>query len=353
MDIETNTDSTRKLASVQVVTNISNHLNADSLAIATVLGWKVVIRIGEVEVGEKVVYCEIDSLLPGNAKWLPPAIAKKVTNQKNKKWFRLKTIKIRGEISQGLIIPISYFDPDIINPNLDIGTDVAELLGIEKYEPPNLTGNYTHKGKRGSRVPFPTHLVSKTEEHRIQSRPYLLKNIKGKEYYMTVKLDGTSATYLIDPNDDKFLVCSRNLVRPTDTGLCPYWKIANEYNIEDKLRNYNLPLAIQGEICGPNIQKNPLNLSETKFFIFNITNIKTGDRLGFLDMLAVCEDLGIDSVPIEEFGDRFDYDSINELLEKAEGKYNKSKSEREGLVIRSIDQSVSFKVISNKYLLKK
>lgn len=386
---ETNTESDRKLGSIQLVDSIEKHFNADSLEIVTVLGWKVVTRIGEVKKGDKVIYCEIDSMLPGDAEWLPPAVKGRVEKQKDKKWFRVKTIKLRGQISQGLIIPIvkslsDKFNNIEINADLtdfgitkiinlrgqiseglivpiikslsdkfnNIGADVTDLLGITKYEPPALGGKYKNKIKDGSGIKFPAHLLGKTDESRVQSKPKLLKALQGKEYYMTVKMDGTSGTFVIDPETQELLVCSRNLVRPKPDNLsvCPYWYIANKYNIKSKLENYP-HLAIQGEICGPNIQKNLLKLGDLKLYVFNIVDTVRKTKLGFLEMLGLCSELDLETAPIEEFGDRFDYD-IDELLEKAEGTYKNTKSQREGLVVRSIDQNISFKVINNRYLLK-
>lgn len=354
MPLESNTESTRKLASIQIIDKIEPHTGANALELATILGWKIITRIGEAVTGTKVIYCEIDSLLPVDAEWLPQAIKDRILKERPKHNFRVKTIKLRGEISQGLIIPIVNSLPSLTSGNwneLTVGTDVTDLLGINKYEPPIFTGGILFQSKNGG--PFPSRLLDKTDEPRVQSIPELFTSIQNKPYYMTVKLDGTSVTYLFDPKTNDFMVCSRNMIRkrPNDLDLCPYWSVVVKYDLENKLR-LNPHLAIQGEICGPHIQKNLLGLQTFDLFVFNIVDIRDKSRLRLNDMIDFCRDMGISHVPIEEVGDYFHYSEIKDLLIKAKGKYIGTKNAREGLVIRSADQSISFKAINNEYLLK-
>lgn len=347
---ESNTDSIRKLASIQVVDTINPHLNSNSLQLATVLGWQIVIRENEVCPGDKVVYCEIDSLLPVTASWLPPAIQARIEQNKITDYFRVKTIKLRGEISQGLIIPLMG-DLSSLS-ELEVGTDVTSRLDIGKYEPPALTGKYSlYTTISGD--PFPTGILDKTDEPRIQSRPQLLELLQGNPYYMTVKLDGTSATYLWNTETQELMVCSRNLTRkrPDNLKVCPYWYIAEKYQLENILKEYPY-LGIQGEICGPNIQKNLLGLKDLHLFVFNLIDLRTRTRLPFFELMSMCEKLSLPTVPIEQVGDIFPYCTVKELLALAKGHYHNTKNAREGLVVRSIDSSISFKIINNEYLLK-
>lgn len=369
--IESNTESTRKLASIQRVESVSKHTNADSLELVSVLGWQIVTRIGEAKPDDLIVYCEIDSVLP-NAEWLPNAIKSKLKDPKDK--HRLKTAKIRGEISQGLIVPLHSsmnFDVSSITTK-DIGTNVTDFLEITKYEPPALTGKYA-MFQTNSNLRFPSDIIKKTDETRIQSSPKLLKWMKGKPYYSTVKLDGTSATYFMGPkrlmNEDSskdssnelseemtLIVCSRNQIRkrPKNLSVCPYWYIANKYNLEEKLKN-NVNIAIQGEICGPNIQKNLLNLKDLDFFVFNVVDIREpgGKRFGYKESIEYVHDtLKLKFVPVEDCGDEFGYESVTPLKKVAEGVYQNSKKTREGLVFRTQDSEISFKIINDKYLLK-
>ena len=350
--VENNTDPTisnRKLASLQRVDDVIKHPNADALEIATVLGWQIVTRVNEVKKGEMVVYCEIDSKLPGDAEWLPDAVKKRVGEQKDKSFFRVKTIKIRGELSQGLIIPCNGLPA--LEREFDVGTNVTEQLGITKYEVESIPDSSNSPNK------FPVHVLDKTEETRVQSNPGVLRVLEGKPYVITVKHDGTSATYLIDPDTQQFLVCSRNQIRTAPSGSelererCVYWEMAQKYDIESFLREYP-NIAIQGEICGPGIQKNLLGLKETEFHVFTIVDISKRVRLSYSLTSLFCEMAGLKMVTLLEKGESFNYLDIKSLLQKAEGKYENTSNEREGIVVRSQDSTVSFKVISNKYLLK-
>ena len=364
-------ETQRKLASIQVVENVIKHWNADSLEISTLegLGWQVVVNVNEnIKKKDKVVYCEIDCLLPGSANYLPEAIKQLVEKQANKDWFRVKTIKLRSEISQGLIIPLSNFEKDMKETleALDEGENVTQLLNIGKYEP-TCGVSEVRSGPRVST--FPSHLLDKTDEIRIQSSTKLLNEIEGQEYYVSVKCDGMSGTFLVDPDTKEFVVCSRNQVRQKDDA-CDYWRVATKYNLEDKLKNDKFSgYAIQGEVCGPKIQKNLLNLKDVDFFVFNIVDLKHRQRLSFEEMNMVCNELQLKQVDIVEHDTKFECckfkaadeegrtlidtkSTINKLLKLAEGKYPNSKHQREGIVIRSKDGRISFKVINNQYLLK-
>ena len=128
----------RKLASVRSISNLSPIEGADKIELATVDGWKVVVAkdVGH-KVGDLIIYCEIDSFLPikEEFEFLRKSSFKKMGDQEG---FRLKTIRLRGQISQGLIMPISVLNPPDTNIYVEPfeGLDVTEMLGIVKYEPP-------------------------------------------------------------------------------------------------------------------------------------------------------------------------------------------------------------------------
>ncbi|CAJ1955637.1 unnamed protein product [Cylindrotheca closterium] len=361
-------DRIRKLASVQTVSEILPHPNADRLELATILGWQVVVAKAElIQKGDKVVYCEIDSKLPSTATWLPEAVKRRIEGQKNKKdWFHVKTAMIRGQLSQGLIVLMKDLEEE-----LEDGHDMTAKLGIEKYddeETEESTGDRNKIKLAGGNCwkPFPKELVPKTDEPRIQSNPWMLQSFKesNSPYYATVKLDGSSGTFLIDPKTDEFWVCSRNHVRfhpnygdDSPKVMCPYWEAAKNANLEAKLREHNKNLAIQGEVCGPRIAKNPLGLDRIKLFVFDIYDLKTRRKLPFAELVSTCVKLGLTMVPVECVGDNSNVtehvSSIGNLLEASKGIYESSGNVREGLVLRSMDQKISFKVINNDYLLGK
>ena len=357
---------TRALASLQIVENVIKHPDANLLEISRVLGWDVITRLGEVKTGDKVVYIEIDSLLEVGASWIPEGFKKKARRREylsgQPARYLVRTIKLRGEWSQGLIIHLKDFT-GVMYQELSqkpTGSNVTELLNILKYEPPMIIC----RGRQKKGVPpdglnlFPVDLLRKTDEPRIQSHPYLLQSIIGNPSYTTIKMDGTSATYILT-NNAEFLVCSRNyrINRPEDISKCsknqPYWPIAVKYEVERKLRSYERPIAIQGEICGPFFNRNLAGLKEIQLYVFNVIDIADGRRLGYPEFFNVCSELGLPTVPIAHHTKSFDKITIPELLKQAEGTYEGTKNPREGLVIRHCtNEFLSFKVINNAYLLK-
>lgn len=342
----------RKLASIQKIKNIEPIENADAIEKATILGWNVVVKKGEFKPGDFCIYFEIDSLLPDEPKY---EFLKKTSWNSRYEKIRLKSIRLRGVISQGLALPLTSF-PDINWTSYSEGDDLTELFGIEKYEPiiPASLGGDVNKF---------TWPISKTDEERIQSNPdEYIASITGKPYYITIKLDGTSASFMLAKNgggEIEFHVCSRNYsIRYKEDNTL--WNIAKKYDIEKKLKDYFLAtgdmLAIQGEICGPGIQSNKLNLSEHELFVFNVIDVEERRKLSFDRSWTMFSNIPF--VPILEEGKEFPYTTLDELLELAKGKYKEhfpsavAKQDREGIVIRTNDQSVSFKVINNDFLLK-
>lgn len=336
---------TRKLASIQQIKFKREIPNADAIEVVGILGWECVSKKGEFENNDKCIYFEIDSLLPEVETF---EFLRKSCYRKDLKKFRLKSVKLRGQLSQGLALPISLF-PNL--SELEIGSDVTEILNVEKYEPP-IPAQIQGDAKR---FIWP---ISKTDETRVQTEEgaNLVNSLLGKPYYISVKLDGTSCSFIIDPSDNEFHVCGRNYSykqKPNHS----FWKINEKYEIEKKLRSIGGNLALQGECVGPGIQQNKLNLPSIDYYIFNIVDTSSRKRLCLKDCLDISKEIKINFVPILEQGDNFNYD-VPQLLEKAKGKYceqfenAKQSQEREGIVIRSLCGEISFKVISNDFLLK-
>lgn len=338
----------RKLASIQTIKFVKPIPDADSIETVGVLGWECVSKKGEFKEGDKCVYFEIDSLLPEMPEF--EFLRKSCWNNKLNK-FRLKTIRLRRQISQGLALPLSVF-PDLFD--YPIGIDLTELLGVKKYDPP-IPAEITGDARSFS---WP---INKTDEIRVQSNDeyQFIEKLTNKPYYISLKLDGTSSTFLIDPKTDEYHVCGRNYSyknKPSHS----FWQINEKYNLEAGLRNLwsqGTRVAIQGECCGPGIQQNKLGLSSFDLYVFNVVNVDTNQKLKLEETLSVVDKLGLKFVPILEHGENFSY-NMTELLEKAKGKYydhfpsaNPSQ-EREGIVIRSICGQISFKAINNEFLLK-
>jgi RNA ligase (TIGR02306 family) len=333
----------RKLSSVRKISDIQPINGADMIELAIVDGWKVVVakNVGH-KVGDMVVYCEIDSFLPikEEFEFLRKSSYKKMSD--GTEGFRLRSIKLKGQISQGLILPLK----DLQLPNkdlLEVGMDVTKELGIIKYEPPipaELSGKV--KGL------FPSFL-RKTDEERIQNLSNEYENLKQHKFYVTEKLDGSSATFYF--KDGVFGVCSRNL-ELLETEGNTFWKVARQLDLENKMRDFGLNISIQGELIGSNVNGNIYKLNHHYVRVFNVFDIDNQEYYD-LDMFKViCDRFGVETVPVLE--EKFKLpDSIDVLLLQAEGKsVINVNTDREGLVIRSLDRKISFKVISNKFLLK-
>ena len=343
------------MATVREIEAIESIENADAIEVATVGGWKVVVKKGEFETGELAIYCEIDS-------WIPTELAPFLSKGKEPRVYegikgeRLRTIKLRGQVSQGLLIktelgiggfPFVKKVPDSEIELVNEGDDVSELLNIVKYDPPlnaQLAG--LAKGNFPSQIP-------KTDQERIQN---CMKEVNrfiqtNSVFEITEKLEGASMTcYLMD---DVFGVCSRNLDLKETEGNA-LWDIARCLNIEEKLREHGEDIAVQGEIIGPGIQKNIYKLNKTEFKIFDIVDIKTGQYFKPKERIDTLLTLGLDSVPVlcvETLGDLFGEPA--EIIDYADGKsVLNQKTNREGIVLKSADTDFTFKAISNLYLLK-
>jgi hypothetical protein len=357
----------RKLASVRRISDIQPIEGADMIELAIVDGWKVVVakNVGH-KVGDMVVYCEIDSFLPirEEFEFLRKSSYKKMVD--GTEGFRLKTIKLRGQVSQGLILPLSVFEgygyrvsENLLNENpalepnrsvispsdmieLVVGNDVTEVLGIVKYEPPipaELAGKV--KGL------FPS-FIRKTDEERIQNLSDQYDELKKHTYYVTEKLDGSSATFYY--KDGVFGVCSRNL-ELLETEGNTFWKVARELDLENKLKDYGVNISVQGELIGEGIQGNPYKIKGQTVRFFNLFDIDLQEYHSLPTFQKTMNELGLETIPILDV--RFTLpESIDELLKYADSKSVLNPNfDREGVVIRSLDRKISFKVISNKFLL--
>jgi RNA ligase (TIGR02306 family) len=343
----------RKLASIQKIKEIIDHPNADRLDILSFesITWKCVSQKGNFKAGEYCVYFEIDSLIPMKHEWA------RFLQDKNKPQSpaRLKTIKLRGQQSQGLAMPVSIL-PSVEDAPFAIedGADVTELLGVTKYEPvipACLDGEV-----RGARPPY----TIETDEDRVQAFPTIIDEFQGQLAYCAQKIDGTSGTYSYLDGD--YQVAGRNWSY-LDSEKNTYWDISRKYEIQDKLKYINgrsgENYAIQGEVAGPRIQGNLLQLKEHELFVFNVMKLNTGKFLPFYEFKEFCERLELQTVPILKICE-FNYKTIEELMKYANSTHYPSGHVNEGHVWRLVNEGVSvalggrasFKVISDDFLIK-
>ena len=330
----------RKLASIKKIEEIKLIEGADKICAYRVGGWWVVDSVTKYKVGDLAVYYEIDSFLPVRPQFefLRKSSFKRIGTAEG---FRLKTIKLRGQLSQGLLTPI----PDgIVDPKE--GDDLTEALDIVKYEPPipaQLAGKI--KGT------FPS-FIPKTDETRIQNFETDVGFVPvGERVYVTEKLDGTSFTCYF--NNGVFGVCGRNweLIETNDNSL---WRMANMLELKDKLTKLGKNIAIQGELVGNGINGNLYGLTDHKLFFFTAYDIDKGRRLFFDELEWLLFRLSVPIVPVLE---KYGYVLPNENLVDNMLKYAEGKSilnmgvDREGVVVRGLEREFSFKAISNTYLL--
>lgn len=356
----------RQLATIRQIASIRPIKGADRIEVAQVDGWECVVQRGEFWVGERIVYIEVDSIVPERPEF------EFLRDRK----FRVRTIKLRGQVSQGLVLPLSILPP---GTSTNLGADVTDALGIKKYDPeaqqeaalltrqPEKPKNpiirflmrfrwyrklfVKHKRKGG----FPDWIV-KTDETRIQNLSTLfdIERKKGTKFSVTEKMDGQSATYFLrrlSKRKYEFGVCSRN-IRLGSPGNSSYWTIARQYDIENVLKqiigDYDT-VVLQGEICGNGIQGNKYRISGYDLFAFNL--IYPDRKCTTAQIRDLLTPFGIKTVPIVD-EDKELPDTIADLVEYSQGgSVIRMGQKREGVVMRSARGGISFKVINPNFLL--
>jgi RNA ligase (TIGR02306 family) len=335
----------RQLATVQKIKALEPIEGADAIEKATVLGWQLVVKKGDFKEGDMCVYCEIDSILPERPEF----------EFLKSRGMRIKTVRLRGQISQGIAFPLSVIPSDITV--VGEGQILDAVLGVSKYEPPIpacLSGKV--KGT------FPS-FIPKTDETRVQVLQKVLSKYKGEKCYITEKLDGSSATYYI--NNGVFGACSRNMELLEDEDNS-FWKVARSLGLEGKLRSLDGNYAIQGELIGEGIQGNKYKLSGQTVYFFNLFDIDKFEYLPFSRYAAAMEFMGLPTVPVLDL----DYclpESVDEIIQRATVKSTlKPDVWAEGIVIRPLVEKVdmilsnmnfnngrvTFKAINPEFLIK-
>lgn len=341
-------DVVRKMATVRKITAIDPIPDADAIEVATVDGWKVVVKKGEFKPEDIVIYFEIDSWIPHE---LAPFLSKGAVPREYNgvPGNRLRTIRLRKQISQGLILP--YSAPDG-RPEFHLNEDLTEELNIQKWE--KEASAQLRGVTRGS---FPSFL-RKTDQERVQNLRREIEEHKDELFEVTYKLDGTSFTCF--HNDGDIGVCSRNLLLrhdDEDNRDNTYVRMFYDSGLHAILPSLG-NIAIQGELMGPGIQGNREKLDVVSLFIFDIFSI---DEQRYLDaheriscLRPLLENLhSVYHVPLYDYVTLKSIGNMDEILKYVEGpSYPNINIEREGFVFKSLQSDFTFKAISNKFLLK-
>ena len=347
----------RKLVTVRVINALTVIENADSIEAAQIDGWQVVVKKGEFAVNQKIVFFEVDSFLPIDARY--EFLRKnRLRRQDGVEGFRLRTVKLRGAISQGLVLPL-YLFPELLAPsvsmerhlNQDEAIDYADLLGVVKWEPPvaaHLAG--MAKGNFPSRI-------RKTDQERIQNLPYYFDGrFNGVPFEGSIKLDGSSCTVYFDAGT--FGVCSRNLdLKEDETNS--FWKAVNALGLREYMTQLDRNVAIQAELIGEGIQGNKEGLHGQELRVFDIWDIDLQRHLTAMERYDYLASVPtIKHVPVlGQFINIFDIcPTMQDMVAYSGNGPSLNAQIREGVVFKSTlpirGEIVSFKVINPQFLLK-
>lgn len=377
----------RSLARVVLIDNLIPIEGADRIELAIVGGWQVVVQKGLYTVGSKAVYFEVDSLLNTEKPCfnsLATLSSKLLHNVNGVTYARIKTMKLRKQLSQGFCVPLSEAGVGLdVKPD----TDVTKLLGVLKYEKAEESSMNNTGGSNGVRsgtsaLGFPK-FIPKTDQTRVQNTThmYLKAVADGEEFEESYKLDGSSLSAFV--NNGVSGVASRNVgfrledeTRSFGATLCRWFdhvrtrgirnakwervikkddnaftQMAKEAGLIEAIKRDGRNLAIQGEMCGPSIQKNFEGLDKNTFFCYDIYLIDEQRYMLPAERIEFCTDQKVLHVPVN-FTGPLQAPDVAGVLARADGPSGLKGKFREGFVYKSTKRDFSFKVISNTYLLK-
>ena len=375
----------RSLARVVLIDQLLPIEGADRIELAIVGGWQVVVQKGLYEVGvTPAVYFEVDSLLDTERPYfnsLSTLSSKLLHVVDGRTHARIKTMKLRKQLSQGFCVPLSE-----TGLKAAVGDDVTKALGVVKYEKAeessmNNTGGMGVKSGKTA-LGFPK-FVPKTDQTRVQNitHMYLKAVADGEEFEESFKLDGSSLTAFV--NNGVAGVASRNVgfrmederrsffdtvrtfishlrtrglrgakwervIKKDDNA---FTQMAAEAGLIEAIRRDGRNIAIQGEMCGPSIQKNFEGLDKNTFFCYDVFLIDEQRYMLPAERIKFCTDQGVKHVPVNYTGP-LKAPTVAEVLTRADGPSGLKGKFREGFVYKSTKRDFSFKVISNSYLLK-
>lgn len=352
----------RKLVSIREISAKYPIAKADRLELVQIDGWQCISKKDEFQVGDLCVYFEIDSFLPMEPKY---EFLKKTSKCNGIEGYRIKSMKMRGALSQGLALPLNFgFEYDHVNRPWSLGMEVTDVLGVTKYE--SAQSNFD-KANHDKKSKFPSFLP-KTDQERIQNLTSYFTTYKDHEFEETLKLDGSSMTVFnvatelsiwdrfklmigFNVPNYQFGVCSRNLELPENDSQ--FWQVARNLNLEKLLP---CGYALQGELIGPKIQSNHEKVTDYQFYVFDIYNIEQQRYLTPTERARMMSGSlqSISHVPVISPNTKiFEQHDLESLLKHVEGESMNAKTISEGRVYKSTtNPELTFKVISNNYLMK-
>lgn len=349
------------------IQDVVEHGNADSLEVAKIAGWECIVRKGQFQKGDLAVYIPIDSRIPY-------ALEERIFKDAKIKLDhgRIKTLKLRGRVSQGLLVK-----PEQVPEIGDVrdGDDVAEVLGVTKYEPPE-PGNSGFGPKGGKQRKATPGFIKYTDIENIKW--YNDAFVEGDLVAMTEKLHGTSARFTLGPRQPKTVwqkvkkffgadlglevVCgTRETEHGADDKFSTWAKVARQLCLENKLESGEI---VFGEIVGFGIQKN-YNYGYAPghhgFFVYDVVKRNEDGTKRFLshpELELWCKIKGLNMVPVFYVGP-FSEEVLKDLTQGASWLDPKNPV-REGTVVRPLEETKGpssgrriLKSINPEYALKK
>ncbi|KAM0265089.1 hypothetical protein ACHAPA_007949 [Fusarium lateritium] len=365
----------RKLVTVRQVSAITPIQGADRIVKATVDGWTCVVAVNAFKPGDRGVYFEIDSLLPGSDPRFA-FLAPKTTGLDGSTCpsdIRIRTTKIRGVVSQGLLMPLTNF-PEILAKLDDVSPHELEdvgfedILNVRKFERPAVP--LSQDAASGTALPdFPA-FIPRTDQERVQNLPDIFSTQGSEVFQESAKMDGSSMTVFYLNNSSPYHETLPDEIRDVEVGVCSRNRILTENHprspslfyatvrvlkLHETLAKIGRNIAIQGELCGSSIQSNfeGFPSGTHNFFLFAVYDI---DEQRYLPPREVHEiwmpRLGVKHVPVYGYRPLNEIGStVDDLVKRADGKGINGRK-RDGIVLKREDAVFSFKVISNSYLLK-
>jgi len=321
-----------KLAYVGKILTLEDIPNSDNISQATVVCgsggiWKGVVKKGELSVGSLAEVYMQDCILPKEERFA----------FLEKRKYRISICRFRGALSEVLIIPLTV--------SADVGSDISDVIKVTKFEK-----NLDMKLQGDAIGVFPN-FIPRTDEDNFQRVPEMVQALVGKPFYASIKCDGSSETIYWDPEMGEVIACSRGLKKKPDENSI-WYKTITKHNLKEVLKDS--PYALQGELVGPKIQKNPMGLSDHEFRLFDVYNIGSREYLCPTNMISFAKQYNLITVPVIECGNNtFDMDR-NTMIAYAEKQTYSTGKPAEGVVLRNLGnvnrhERISFKVISPIY----